>query len=268
MKKSLKKQKPFITKKKLLIFVLIVFSGFLIWNTEPQKRYAKYFNKFDDIIFGTIQIIEIKGNSVLSRNEILNYVYKENITPDDLNIVKSPSEIKRELMKNPLIEFASVKSFLPNKMVIYIIEKRLILKFWNAEKQKFFSITEKGEIINFYRSNINIPSISGDFDLKQILELYNNFKTYDMVHLLSEIIPFFNYRFDVVLNKTTLVRLPENNTKKAIEILSNLVREQNILSKNIKQIDLRIQGKVIVSYFEKNEPKTYKTNSSYTVLSW
>lgn len=268
MKKSFKKQKPFITKKKLLIVVLIVFTGFLIWNTEPQKRYAKYFNKFDDIIFGTIQIIEIKGNSVLSRNEILNYVYKENTTPDDLNIVKSPSEIKKELMKNPLIEFASVKSFLPNKMVIYVVEKKLILKFWNAEKQNFFSITERGEIIDFYRPQVNIPFIAGEFDLKQVLHLYNILKAYNVVNLVSEIIPFFNYRFDIVLNKTILVKLPESNPKKAVEILSNLVYEHEVLSKNIKQIDLRIEGKIVVSYFEKNEPKMHKTTSSYTVLSW
>jgi cell division septal protein FtsQ len=171
-------------------------------------------------------------------------------------------------MQNPIIEYVSSKRFLPNKMVIYVREKPLILRFWNEKTGQFFAISEKGEVLNFHDSKLKLPLISGEFNMQDAIKLYEKLQNYNITPHLTDISSFFGYRFDLVLKRKIFVRLPENDAESAIVMLADLIENNKILEKNIKQIDFRVKGKIIIEYFKESEIPIYTPITSYYTLSW
>jgi cell division septal protein FtsQ len=270
------KQKKYFRPRFILLFLLvslILTTGITIWNFDKlsafmPSKYVGFFSKVNDFIFGKVQIIEIKGNKIVSRNEILDHAYKNKVFEDDINLIKHEIEIIKSLEKHPLIEYVFIKRFLPNKMVIYIKEKGLIIRVWDSNLKKFFSVTNQGEIIDFYDPKIPLPLVIDNFKTKDILNIYNLIFEYNLQQYVTDINSFFDYRFDLVLNRVTIVNLPELNTEKSIKILLDLIENQDILSKNIKQIDLRVENKIFIKYFKKNEDQIYSPISSFKILTW
>jgi cell division protein FtsQ len=154
-------------------------------------------------------------------------------------------------------------------MVIYVKEKTLILRFYDETAKKFLTISEDGEVIDYYNPNLKIPLIIRKFNMEDVLKAYQKIQEYPVVFgSTTDIISFFEYRFDIVLNRKILVNLPEENIGEALKILEGLIKENRILEKRIKQIDLRVKGKIFVDYFKENEMNTFKLEDSITILTF
>jgi hypothetical protein len=153
-------------------------------------------------------------------------------------------------------------------MVVHIKEKPLIMRFWDVKTSEFFSITRSGEVIRFDDSRLKIPLILGDFEITDVLKIYNTLNEVGILPDVTQVFSFFEYRFDIVLKNKLLVNLPEDNTKEAIFLLKKLIVENSILEKNIKQVDLRVKNKIFITRFNAGEHEKYSPPSSYTVLSW
>lgn len=259
-----------------MLAILIMILGFIFnfdrISEEFPARYRAIFERINDFIFGKIQIIEIHGNVLLEKIDILSFVYKNDVQKDDLVIINSSNKIRNNLKKHPLIESVKIKRFLPNKMIIKIKEKNIIAKFHNKEKNTFQSLVSTGEKLDFYNSKIKVPTILTDFNSNEIVSFYEKLQSNDkhnvLIPLITEFGVFFNYRMDVVLNKTILVNLPEENVDSAIQTLVDLLQNHNILNKGIKQIDLRVFGKVFLRYFSKGEPEKYIPKEEVIVLEF
>ncbi len=278
-KKSKKPQTSFLKKRGFLIFKLtllfvVAFVIAIIINFDRfanyiPHRYKPVFEKINDVIFGKVQVIEIYGNNIVSKDEILTHIYKNEFSKDDLTLINPAQKIMKSLSENPVIENVNVKRFLPNRMVVYVKEKKIILKFYNEELKRFFSITESGEILDYYSPNIKMPLIIRKFDVADAVKVYHKIQEYQNVSpFVSDFISFFEYRFDIVLNRKIIVNLPEENLEDALEVLQDLIIKNKILEKNIKQIDLRVKNKIFINYFKQNESQMFKLEDSVTILNF
>lgn len=262
--KSTRKQKDNIFKIILLLVIAIL--GLFIFNFDKisekaPPRYKGALEKINDIIFGKIQIVEIKGNNIVTKDEILATIYKNDVLTDDLILLNSTLKIKKSLLGHPLIKKVNIKRFLPNKMVIYIKEKEIVAKVYNIEQKNFEFVQDNGFSLPFYTSRIRLPLLIGNFQPKDFADFYHklvkNRKSSILINNLSDVICIFGFRFDIVLNRKILVNLPEEDVNLALDLLENLIQENHALEKNIKRIDLRIKGKIFIEYFEKGETHRY-----------
>jgi cell division protein FtsQ len=154
-------------------------------------------------------------------------------------------------------------------MVNYVKEKDFILRFFDEKEKKFFTLTKNGEIVEFYSKSLKLPLIIGPFDPDEVVKFFNKLSAREKImNEVTDIIPFFGYRFDIVLNRKILVKLPETGLEEALSLLENFIEKNEVLSKNIKQIDFRIGGKVIIEHFMDSEPKVFKREQTVTTFTW
>lgn len=260
-------QKKRFSKTKVILILVIASFGIFIFNFDKisekaPPRYRSALEKINDLIFGKIQIIEIKGNNVVTKDEILTSIYKSDVLKDDLILLNSVSKIRKSLLSHPLIKKVNIKRFLPNKMVVYIQEKTISAKFYNIEKQTFESLEDNGYPLPFYNPRLKLPLVTGECLPKDFADFYEKLKkgsrSTTILPNISDISCFFGFRFDIVLNRKTLVNLPEENVPQALFMLESLIRENKILDKSIKRIDLTVNRKIFIEYFEKGEIPRYK----------
>jgi cell division septal protein FtsQ len=258
---------------KVLVLVLAILLVLSIYNINSLYRflpnkYRPFIERINDVIFGKVEIIEITGNNLVSKEEVLSYIYKDEILEDDVVRINSESKIEQSLMKLPIIEFVSIKRFLPNKMVVHMKEKKIIMRLWDEKTKEVFTITEGGEILKFNDYRLKAPLIIGEFDLSDIMKLYSKLEKADLIKHTTEIISFYGFRFDVVFKKKLLVNLPEENLEEAINKMQFLIDNGKIFEKKVKNIDLRVKNKIFLSYFKSGEGENYTPPQSYLIYNW
>lgn len=273
-----KPKKPFNKKKLLLKIKIIVISFFilfivLVFNLDRfssiiPSRYKFLFEQINDVIFGKVQIVEIYGNNLISKEEILKSVYKEELAKDDTVLINSSDAIIKFVSKNPVVKKVSVRRFLPNKMVVYVQEKEIILKFYDFPSKQFYAITKQGEVLNYYNPEVKIPLLIGDFETADAIKFYNKLIQFSNIfEKTTDIISFFGYRFDIVLLRKTLINLPEEELDYSLKILQSLIDEEKILEKNIKSVDLRVKGKIFIEYYKESNG-VFKFEEYMTILDF
>ena len=146
------------------------------------------------------------------------------------------------LEKNNLIHSFKVKKIYPNSIEVQV-KKTELLAITNYNKKKFF-IGSNGKLINFESSNKNLPYVFGKIkienftNLKKIItESKFNFEE------ISELYFFPSGRWDIKSKKGILIKLPETNLLKALNLAHQITT--NEIFKNDKIIDLRIYNYVI-----------------------
>ena len=116
--------------------------------------------------------------------------------------------------------------------------------------------------MNFYNPSLNTPLAVGKFEVEDLLKFYTKIQRYETISQnLSDIYGFYGFKFNIVLNRKTLVLLPEAGQIEALEMLARLINENGILNKNIKQLDLRVKGKIFIKYFAKGESPIFRPNT-------
>ena len=146
------------------------------------------------------------------------------------------------LEKNNLIHSFKVKKIYPNSIEVQV-KKTELLAITNYNKKKFF-IGSNGKLINFESSNKNLPYLFGKIkienftNLKKIItESKFNFEE------ISELYFFPSGRWDIKSKKGILIKLPETNLLKALNLAHQITT--NEMFKHDKVIDLRIYNHVI-----------------------
>ena len=146
------------------------------------------------------------------------------------------------LEKNNLIHSFKVKKIYPNSIEVQV-KKTELLAITNYNKKKFF-IGSNGKLINFEPYNKNLPYVFG----KIKIENFTNFKkiiTESKFNFeeISELYFFPSGRWNIKSKKGILIKLPETNLLKALNLAHQITT--NEIFKNDKIIDLRIYNYVI-----------------------
>jgi len=219
-----KKQKLFI----YLFFLLLLttFNNLSLSNSEYLK----------------LKINQIKVSGLNSENnfkiseEFNKLVYQKNI------FFISKDHFINILEKNNLIHSFKVTKIYPNSIEVQV-KKTELLAVTNHNNKKFF-IGSNGKLINFESYNKSLPYVFGKIKIKDFIELKKIIaKSKFNFEEISELYFFPSGRWDIKNNKGILIKLPEKNLLKALNLAYQITI--NEIFKNDKVIDLRIYNHVI-----------------------
>ena len=219
-----KKQKLFI----YLFFLLLLttFNNLSLSNSEYLK----------------LKINQIKVSGLNSENnlkiseEFNKLVYQKNI------FFISKDHFINILEKNNLIHSFKVTKIYPNSIEVQV-KKTELLAVTDRNNKKFF-IGSNGKLINFESYNKNLPYVFGKIKIKDFIEFKKIIaKSKFNFEEISELYFFPSGRWDIKNNKGILIKLPETNLLKALNLAYHITI--NEIFKNDKVIDLRIYNHVI-----------------------
>ena len=219
-----KKQKLFI----YLFFLLLLttFNNSSLSNSEYLK----------------LKINQIKVSGLNSENnlkiseEFNKLVYQKNI------FFISKDYFINILEKNNLIHSFKVTKIYPNSIEVQV-KKTELLAVTDRNNKKFF-IGSNGKLINFEYSNKSLPYVFGKIKIKDFIEFKKIIaKSKFNFEEISELYFFPSGRWDIKNNKGILIKLPETNLLKALNLAYHITI--NEIFKNDKVIDLRIYNHVI-----------------------
>ncbi len=146
------------------------------------------------------------------------------------------------LEKNSLVHSFKVKKIYPNTIEVKI-KKTKFLAVTNYNEKKFF-IGSNGKLINFQTYDKNLPYVFGKVKIEEFISftkiIVNSKFNFEEI---SELYFFPSGRWDIKTNKDILIKLPQKNLLKALNLSHQMTTNENF--KNKKIIDLRIYNNVI-----------------------
>jgi len=219
-----KKQKLFI----YLFFLLLLttFNNLSLSNSEHLKL--------------KINQIKVSGlnneNNLKISKEFNNLVYQKNI------FFISKDHFINILEKNNLIHSFKVTKIYPDSIEVQV-KKTEFLAVTNRNNKNFF-IGSNEKLINFESYNKNLPYVFGKIKIKDFIELKKIIaKSKFNYEEISELYFFPSGRWDIKNNAGILIKLPETNLLKALNLAYQITTSE--IFKNEKVIDLRIYNHVI-----------------------
>ena len=219
-----KKQKLFIYL--FFLILLTTFNNLSLSNSEYLK-----------LKINQIKVFGLNSENNLKISEEFNkLVYQKNI------FFISKDHFINILEKNNLIHSFKVTKIYPNSIEVQV-KKTELLAVTDRNNKKFF-IGSNGKLINFESYNKSLPYVFGKIKIKDFIEFKKIIaKSKFNFEEISELYFFPSGRWDIKNNKGILIKLPEKNLLKALNLAYHITI--NEIFKNDKVIDLRIYNHVI-----------------------
>ena len=254
---AIKNRERFSISKYRIIIYLIFFILFLLLTTSVfyKNNIFFYFTKYIQLkseIYGfVLKDIKITGNNKIKEGEIITLIndnYNKSI------FLVSLKKVKKELINYIWIENFNVKINYPSTLNIYIKEKVPVAIFQTKEN-KFFFIDNNGNKIEetnrIEKENLMIyKGDSADGDILNLIKILNSYDNFN--------IKFAEYigqrRWDLITDHMLKIKLPEKDYNLAIEKINKFFIKLDTFDYHlIKFIDLRIQKKIIIRFYDKND---------------
>ena len=224
-----------INKKKIYFYLF----SFLFLTTVFNSEFAAVLKKNFEIknIYIDVETEEVK-EIIFDR---INFLV-------DKNIFYTNEEILFEKLNNlNFLENISIFKNYPSTISIKAQKTKIIaITYFN---QKKYYVGENGKFISAEKiSNENeLPIIFGNFDISEFLLLKKilfeqniNYKNVTKYYYHK------NKRWDLYFKNNILVKLPNNDIRKAFKLYENFNFKNEVKSNSI--IDLRIHNRLIVNY--------------------
>ena len=218
-------------KKKLFIYLFLLF--FLTTINNLSLRNSVYFK----LKINQIKVYGLNDESNFHLSEEFNRL----ISQKNLFFINKDYFVN-VLKKNNLVHSFKVKKIYPNTIEVQI-QKTKFLAITNYNEKKFF-IGSNGKLINFQSSDKNLPYVFGKIKIEEFIKfkkiVVNSKFNFEEI---SELYFFPSGRWDIKTNKGILIKLPQKNLLKLLNLSHDLITNENF--KNNKVIDLRIYNSVI-----------------------
>ncbi|MBB4076582.1 cell division protein FtsQ [Bartonella fuyuanensis] len=188
--------------------------------------------------------VDISGNKRLSKQDILK-ILELDVAPSTFTF--DVERVRSRLEKQAWIQSANVQKIYPNRMRISIVEREPYA-IWQHDGM-IDIIDNTGRAIVPFKGEIvqGLPLVVGQGAqnaAKLFLQALSVYPVYDRIRAFVRV---GDRRWDLVLDNGVRVMLPENG---ALERLSSLILSgtmQDLLSRDILSIDLRLVDRVTVS---------------------
>ena len=236
-------------RKTLIYSFLFIFTFiFIFWHYLPHLT----FNDFKKIIYKSFESISddkkfkvVKINFINTKNieiEKLNDLVKNYNNKNILDI--NFKEMGEELLKIKEIKSLKINFNMEGEIKISIEEKKPFF-IWKYENfQKVLSI--EGEILNFNELNnknlINLYGLGAQKKIGNFYQIVRKNKQFE--NIIKSIEYIENYRWDIVLENNTLVKLSEKNYEKNLETLDKFLSSKELFNKTHKMIDFRVDNRI------------------------
>lgn len=185
------------------------------------------------------------------------YVYGRNHTESERLLEKvklrkgdpilkySPEEIRQNVKTIPWVKDAIIQRHLPNAIHLSI-EERVPVALWQ-HKQKHYLVDAEGIIISDkdiqqYAHLLVVVGSDAPRHAPKLLALLD--QAHDLKKRISAIAWIGERRWNIWIDKTIEVKLPEKDPEGAIKRLINVLKNQKLDFTQIKSIDLRLPTQI------------------------
>lgn len=223
----------------IAIFILLISPAIFVyikWTNLVNFCYAK---SIDEGFY--VQKINVSGVNFFDQHEVIKAL---NITPDtsifslDLNQM-----LAKLLLTLTWIKDAKIERVYPNLLIVKINERKPIAYF--QQKSELFLIDSDGVLIKSDRTVKNGIIFYGELANKYAAQLLDLLKKHKITGV-TEANYIGNRRWNILLNGTVMVKLPETGAEKALEELHSLIESKRILENGLSIIDFRLPDKILI----------------------
>ena len=217
--------------KKILIYLFLLFLVGSINNI--------HINNLNFLSVKEINVtgLENKENSTLSK-KIERLLKLDNIyliNKKDLNTL---------IESNNLVEKYFIFKRYPSSLNINIDKTNFLAKI--SKNGKIYDLASNGKLIENRHSNRQLPFVFGN---PEIVEFFKIKKIIDESQISFEEIEslyfFLSKRWDLKLRNNIIIKLPNDNTKECLKLVSEFLHNNEF--KYIKIIDARIKNQIILN---------------------
>ncbi len=192
-----------------------------------------------------IENIYIEGRELADADVILALM---NVQKGDPLFSVSPKDAQDLLTQIEWVRAAHVERRLPDTLFIRI-EERQPIAFWQKDKVLHL-VDRQGVMINDNENMArfkDLPIVLGEGAYKKAPEILKILSAYDVVFQRLESLSFISERrWDLNLSNDLTVKLPETGVSEALALLVDVQEKEAVLDKDIRHIDLREPGRIIV----------------------
>jgi len=239
------KRKSYFFIVVIIIITLVALSMLFYNNGLIKERLVKSTETF--FVVNTIQTVGRERASKNDLSKILKKYQKTSLLSLDLNYIQSEVEkvawIKKVIIRRVLPNTLSltIEEFSPRAVWIrgrdrYVLDKNgyTIEKVSDDQFQNYFTIKGAEAELNL----MNLIESLENFD-----EIYNQ-------------IDYANYvgrrRWDLHYKSGVRIMLPEDNIIDSLSLLETYIKENKLIEKGHKKIDLRVDGKITTDRVNSN----------------
>ena len=222
------------------IFIFWYYFRHLTFNDFKRITYKNFESISNDKKFKVVKIkfINTKNIEIDRLNNLVKNYNNKNII--DINF----KEMGEELLKINEIKSLKINFNMEGEIKISIEEKKPFF-IWKYENfQKVLSV--EGEILNFNESNnknlINLYGLGAQKKIGNFYQIVRKNKQFE--NIIKSIEYIENYRWDIVLENNTLVKLSEKNYEKNLETLDKFLSSKELFDKTHKMIDFRVDNRI------------------------
>jgi cell division protein FtsQ len=220
----------------------------LLWWAEYPQRFGNFVSHSTVAATGRIGLrlsdILVEGRQNAPIEKILTVV---NARQGDPLLVHDPYLIKKRLEEISWIRQATVKRQLPGIIFIQLQERQPVA-LWQHQ-QKHYLVDEQGVIISSdnLQAFDKLPVIVGGdapVHAPHILRLLEKFP--DIRKRLTALVRVGGRRWDLHLDKSLQVKLPETKVEDALVRLALLIQQKKINPSEVAIVDLRVQNQMVM----------------------
>jgi cell division protein FtsQ len=237
---------PFI-KMGLILGIAFIFPALLWWAEYPQ-RIGNFVS--DSFVAATGRVgfclsdVLVEGRQHAPIDKILKVV---NVRRGDPLLSYDPYQIKRNLEEISWIRQATVKRQLPDIIFIQLNERHPVA-LWQHQ-QRHYLVDEQGVVI----SSDNLEAfdklpiiVGGDAPVHapHILHLLEKFP--DIRNKITALVRVGERRWDLHLDRTLQIKLPETNVEEALVRLNLLIQQKKVNPREVSVVDLRVKNQMVM----------------------
>ena len=217
--------------KKILIYLFLLFLVGSINNI--------HINNLNFLSVKEINVtgLENKENSTLSKK------IERLLKLDNIYLINK-KDINTLIESNNLVEKYFIFKRYPSSLNINIDKTNFLAKI--SKNGKIYDLASNGKLIENRHSNRQLPFVFGN---PEIVEFFNIKKIIDESQISFEEIEslyfFLSKRWDLKLRNNIIIKLPNDNTKEGLKLVSEFLHNNEF--KDIKIIDARIKNQIILN---------------------
>ena len=217
-------------KKRILVYIvfLLILSTFSFKISNQPKKYLLKINKIIVAGLSNSKNLEIQ-------NDLSTTLYQNIFT-------LKKEKVNKIINKYNIIEEYEIKKTYPSTLNIVIKPTKFLARITDNTQ---LLVGSNGKLIYNEKSDIILPYIFGKFNSKKFLEFKKNIELSKFNFAEFKTIYFFpSNRWDILTNDNTLIKLPQGNVSKSLNLAYKIISNTQFKDKDI--IDLRVKNNLIV----------------------
>ena len=242
--------------KVLLILILLVLCALLtkefLYKNIDLSAEIKFLSEesselYKDLTELSISQIVVKGAQEPLREEIIMLI--KNLANEEFSALKAQS-LREKIMEIKKVKKAIVKFSTDGLVIVNVVERKQAAVFRNNNLYEV--LDSNGVVLSVktdYRGLSRFPLIVGKFGSKNIADLLTLVKEIGLHE--SEVL-YYEWvgerRWDVHMKSNLVIKLPENNINRGVELMRMFLRKTNKYPRPLVSVDLRNLDKPIIKF--------------------